>query len=151
MKENKNLKCQPFLMWIFVLLLGFILVVLVFKTGVIVGLTSMPAKSYSSSCVASNHNKYINGKFSGWKKSSHFSYKKVIKLIDSGFVVISSGGKEQTVYINDNTVIIEGYKKGNVSVSDSLYVIGDLQENGDILASMVKILDLDTKKFGKFW
>ncbi len=150
MKENKNLKCQPFLMWLFVLLLGFILVVLVFKTGVIVGLTSMPAKSYSS-CMVGNHNKYISGKFSGWKKSAYFSYKEVIKLIDSGFIVISSKGKEQTVYINDNTVIIEGYKKGKVSIGDNLYVIGDLQENGDIIASMIKILDLETKKFGKFW
>ena len=55
MKENKNLKCSPFLMWIFVLLAGAILVVLVFKTGVIVGLTSIPAKSYSSSCMANNY------------------------------------------------------------------------------------------------
>ena len=155
MEENKNLKCQSFLMWAFVLLLGFILLVLVFKTGVILGLKSMSVKPYSSSYMANNYhgnyNKHINGKFSGWKKSSHFSYKKVIRLIDSGFVVISSGGKEQIVYINDDTIIIEGYKKGKVSMGDNLYVIGDLQENGDIIASMVKILDLDTKKFGKFW
>ncbi len=155
MEENKNLKCQSFLMWAFVLLLGFILLVLVFKTGLILGLKSMSAKPYSSSCMANNYhgnyNKHINGKFGGWKKSSHFSYKEVIRLIDSGFVVISSGGKEQTVYVNDNTVIIEGNQKGDVSLGDNLYVIGDSQENGDIIASMIKILDLDTKKFRKFW
>ena len=155
MKENKNLKCSPFLVWIFVLLAGAILVVLVFKTGIIVGLTSIPAKSYSSSCMAnnyhSNYNKNISGKFNGWKKAPHFSYKEVVRLIDSGFVVISTGGKEQTVYVNDDTVIIEGNQKGNISLGDNLYVVGDLQENGDIIAGMIKILDLDTKKFGKFW
>lgn len=146
-KENKKLACHHgVLALVIALFLGFILIVLVFKVGIMAG----GLKSYSSSCGASNYSKSFIGhmgkNLSSFKKSSYFSYYEVIELTDSGFIVKGSDGKEQTVVISEDTVIIKGEEKtGNtVSVGDKVYIVGSLVE-----ASMVKILDPNAKEFKK--
>ncbi len=62
------------LAWVIALLLGLILIVLVFKTGMMVG----GSKSHFSSCQAGNYYKnfsgHLGGKFIGWKKSQYENF-----------------------------------------------------------------------------
>ena len=64
MNESKKILCHGALAWIIVVLLGFILIVLVFKAGMLVG----GSKSHFSSYRADNYHKnlrgYIGGRFS---------------------------------------------------------------------------------------
>jgi len=145
-KENKKLACHHgVLAWVIALLLGFILIVLVFKTGMIIG-----SKSHFSSCKAGNYHKsfsgHMEGKFSSWKKVFYSSYQEVVKLTESGFVAKGGDGKEQVVVITEDTKIIKGGEttEEGVSVGDKVYVTGSLVE-----ASMVKIFDHNAKELKK--
>ncbi len=143
-KKNKNsLWHHGALSSLIAVLLGFILIVLIFKTGMLVG----KSKSHFSASKAGNYHKnfskHMGKKFSSWKKSAYSSYKEVVKLTESGFVVKGADGEEQEVVVSQDTVILKGEAKiGNtVSVGDKVYVTGSLVE-----ASMVKIFDPSLKK-----
>ena len=88
----------------------------------------------------------MDGKFGSWQKSSHFSYKTVVGITDSGFVVKGFDGKEQTVVVNNDTQIIKGEEKveKGVSIGDKVYVVGSLVE-----ASMIKIFDTNASDIKK--
>lgn len=123
---------------IIAVLLGLILLVLVFKVGLIVGKSNSYSSYYKKG--------HIAGKLGGWGKTSHSAFKVVVKLTDSGFVVKGSDGEEQEVITNEDTVIIKGaVKTGNtVSVGDKVYITGSIAE-----ASMVKIFDFEAVRFKK--
>lgn len=69
-KEDKKSCHHGILALIITLLLGFILIVLVFKTGMMVG-----SKSHFSSCKLGNYQQnlsgHMGGKFIDWKKSEY--------------------------------------------------------------------------------
>jgi len=71
MNENKKLLCHGALAWIIVVLLGFILIVLVFKAGMLVG----GSKSRFSSYRADNYHKNFRG-YSGERFSNLIEQKK---------------------------------------------------------------------------
>ena len=151
-KENKKLACHHgVLALVIAVLLGFILIVLVFKIGMMVGMSKSSFYSCGTANYQKDFSKHMVGKFSAWKKSAYSSYKEVVKLTESGFVVKDSDNKEQTIVISEDTVIIKGIEKtGNeVSVGDKVYVVGSSNESGQVEASMVKILDPDAKEFKK--
>lgn len=143
-KENKKLTCHHgVLAHVIAVFLGLILIVLIFKVGLMAGMS----KTHFSSCsYQENLSGHMGGKFISLKKSAYSSYQEVVKLTESGFVVKDSGGTEQTVVVNEDTVIIKGKEKleNGVSVGDKVYVAGPLIE-----ASMVKILDFDAVKLKK--
>lgn len=117
-------------------LLALILIVLVFKTGMMLGSKS----GYSTCKYSKGHSELMQ------KKSAYNSYKVVTELTDSGFVVKGIKGDMLTVVVNEDTKIIKGDEAGEVSEGDKVYVTGELDEAGQLKASLVKIYDMDVKK-----
>ena len=149
-KEDKKLACcHGVLAHIIAVLLGLILIALIFKIGILVGMS----KSHFSSCKTANYHKDFSGqmvgKFISWKKSAYSSYQEVVEITESGFVVKDSDGKEQAVVIGEDTIIMKGMEKSKdgVIIGDKVYVAGSFGEDGQIEASMVKILDPNAKEF----
>lgn len=139
--EDKKSYCHHGILALTIaLLLGFVLIVLIFKTGMMVG------GKYGMSHSYKNFSGHMDGKFSALKKSGFMNYKVVTELTDSGFVVKDIKGEEQTIITNADTVIYKGSEKeGNkVSVGDKVYVQGSTIE-----ASMIKIYDASVKEFKK--
>ena len=150
-KENSKLAGHHGILALLIaLLLGFILIVLVLKIGMMM---TRGSKSHFSTCQVGSYQKnfighsgYMVGKFSNWKKSSYASYQEVVELTESGFIVKDGDGNEQVVVITEDTKIIKGKEdvENGVSVGDKVYVMGSLVE-----ASMIKILDPDASEFKK--
>jgi len=149
-KENKKL--YGVLVWVIIALLGFILILLIFKTGMMIG----GSKSHFSSCKANyshkNFSGHMGGKLGIWKKSSFLSYQAVVSLTESGFVAKGSDGEEQTVVITEDTKIIKGKgeTENGVSVGDKVYVDGSSDEGGQVVADTVKIYGPSLIEFKKW-
>ena len=85
------------------LLLFFLLIALVFKTGMMVG----GSKSYYSSGKAGNHYKnfsgHMGGKFSSWKKSEYEAFEVQVVITNSGEIdgvrILSA---ESTIAMQEN-------------------------------------------------
>jgi hypothetical protein len=141
-KEDKKSCCHHgILALVIAVFLGVILIVLVFKVGMMAG-----GSKYKAGYSHKNFSGHIMGdKLSGLKKSGFADYKVVTELTDSGFIVKDAKGNEQTVQVNEDTVIYKGGEKGGaVSVGNKVYVEGSAVE-----ASTVKIYDAGAKEFKK--
>ena len=139
------------LAWVIIVLLSLIFIVLVFKVGIMVG----SSKPYFSSCGVDYTHKYISknmdGEFMGYKKSTYANYQGVTELTATGFVTKDVKGNEQVVVVNEDTKIYKGEEKGGAEVSagDKVYVDGDKDANGQIVASVIKIYDPELKEVKK--
>jgi hypothetical protein len=147
MKDNKKFNHNA-LAWIIIVLLSLILVVLVFKIGMMIG----SSKSHFSSC---NYKKAYSGHWSKkldyMKKSEYLDYRGVAKLTETGFVTVDAKGNEQEVVVNEDTKIFKGEVSDGVKVSmdDKVYVDGTLDENGQLIAEIIKIYDKGGYEFIK--
>lgn len=156
-KEDKRIPHHHSVLgWIIALLLGLILIVFVFKVGMMVGSSKSYFSSYSKKDYS--HKKisgHMGNKFSSLKKSAYFNktayfnksaystYKGVVKLTDTGFVTKDADGNIEEVVINEETKIISGKEAADrgVSVGDKVYIEGSVNGEGQVEASLIKIYD----------
>ena len=155
-KENNKLSCHHGALALTIaVLLGFILIVLVFKVGVMVG----GSGSHFSACdYHKNYSGYADKKFISLKKSyssyktaaDYSSYKVVTELTGSGFIVKGGDGKLLEVVVGADTKIYGAEKTGaKVIVGDKVYVTGSTNESGQVVAAVVKIFNLAADKLKK--
>ena len=143
-KENNNT-----LALVIVIVASLFLLILVFKAGFMFG----ELKSKLSTCdfYKNDFSEHWHKKFDYIKKSAYSNYKGVSELTETGFVAIDGYGKEQVVVITEDTKIIKGKEtaEAEVSVGDKVYVDGETDESGQVVAELIKIYDPALKEYKK--
>ena len=130
-----------------IIIFGLLLLVIVFKAGMMLGKSmSYPSSeiktcpySKNLTCPYSKDLKAHMGKdLTSLKKSAYSEYMLVTELTDTGFVAKDDKGELKTIVVNEDTKIIKGKEaaENKVSVGDKVYV-----EGSSIEASLVKIYD----------
>lgn len=144
-------KRQDMLKHILILLTGFIVLILIFSAGFLVG--GMKAK-FSYRWAESYHKNFAGprgGFFGNWRNppplpgdfiESHGIFGEIIKINNSDFVIKGRREMENMILVTENTVIKEGgktIKKGEMKVGDSVVVIGSPNDQGQITAELIRV------------
>lgn len=140
------------LKWIIIGLAGFVIIVLVFGTGMFVG--QMKAR-FSYRWAESYHKNFAGpqgGFFGDWRTlpppgdfiEGHGTFGEIIKINDSDLIVKGQGDVEKVILITKDTTIERGrdtLKKEELKVGDSIVIIGSPNEQGQIEAKLIRIFN----------
>jgi len=151
------------LKWIVIGLAGFVIIVLVFGTGMFVG--QMKAR-FSYRWAESYHKNFAGpegGFFGDWRTlpppgdfiEGHGTFGEIIKINDSDLIVKGQGDVEKVILITKDTTIERGrdtLKKEELKVGDSIVIIGSPNEQGQIEAKLIRVFPPKTSFKGvKFY
>jgi len=141
------------LKWIIIGLAGFVIVILIFGAGMIVG--GLKAR-FSYNWAESYHKNFggpKGGFFNDWQKlppfpgdfiEGHGTFGKIIQLNDSDFVMKGGNDVEKVIVITKDTTITKGrntIKKEELKVGDQVVIIGSPNEQGQIEAKLVRVFN----------
>lgn len=148
MSENKQ---KDVLKWVIISLISFVVAVLIFCAGLIVG----GMKARFSYRWAENYHKNFAGPKGGfwgdWRNrpplprdfiESHGAFGEIIEIKNDEFVIRGREDIEKVILISDKTIIQRGrekIKKENLRVGDFVVVIGSPNQEGKIEAKMIRI------------
>lgn len=152
-KYNKKLpQNSDILKWIIFGLVGFIIVILIFGTGVKVG----ALKARYSYQWADNYHKNFAGPRGGfledWRKfpagdfiGGHGAFGEIIELNGAGFVIKGRGDVEKVIVTAEDTVIKRGREtiEDGLQVGDRVTIIGSPNAEGQIKAKLIRIFNGD--------
>lgn len=129
-------------------LLGFVILLLVFGTGVKVG----ALKARYSYRWADNYHKNFAGPragfFADWQRfpagdfiSGHGAFGEIIEIKDNGFVINGRENVEKVVITKQETTILKGREaiKDGLKVGDRVVIIGSPNEEGQIEAKLIRV------------
>jgi len=151
-KQNNKKINRDVLKWIIIGLVGFVIVILIFGTGMFVG--GMKAR-FSYRWAESYHKNFAGprgGFFGDWRAlpspgdfiESHGTFGEIIKINDSDFVIKGQSDVEKIILITEGTIIQKGrdtIKKEELKVGDRVVIIGSPNEEGQIEAKLIRVFD----------
>lgn len=144
------------LKWIIIGVAGFVILILVFGAGIVIG--GMKAR-FSYRWAESYHENFAGpkGGFLGdWRKlpppgdfiESHGTFGEIIKMGGSDFVIKGQANVEKIIIITKDTVLEAGRKtiaKNELKVGDSVVVIGSPNDKGQIEAKLIRVFNAREK------
>lgn len=145
---------RDILKWVVIGLVGLVVVVLIFGTGMVVG--GMRAR-FSYRWAENYHKNFAGprgGFFSDWKNfprgefiEGHGAFGEIIEIKDNGFVVKGRENIEKVAITNQDTTIIKGREtiKNGLKVGDRVVIIGSPNDEGQIEAKLIRVFDGETK------
>lgn len=149
-KQNKKILSPEILKWIVISLLVFVIIILIFGIGMWVG----EKKARFSYRWAENYHKNFggpkNGFFNDWQNFPHKDYidghgafGEIIQLNDSDFVIKGRDDIEKIIITTENTIIKKRRKTmaNELKIGDRVIVIGSPNENGQIEAKLIRIIN----------
>lgn len=156
---NKKKYCKKLfrnpdvLKWVILGLVSFIIIVLIFSTGVKVG----TLKARYSYRWADNYHKNFAGPRGGflgdWRKfpagdfiGGHGAFGEIIELNDSSFIIKGRENIEKVIVITKDTVIKKGRETvlDELKVGDQVTIIGSPNEDGQIEAKLIRVFSEDS-------
>ena len=151
-EEEKNKKTnRDVLKWVIIGLAGFVIVVLVFGTGMFVG--GMKAK-FSYRWAESYHKNFAGPKggflydwrqlppFPGDFIEGHGTFGEIIKIEGNTLIIKGRGDVEKIVLVTEKTIIQSGRKDIKIldlKVDDQVVIIGSPNEEGQIEAKLIRV------------
>jgi len=156
-KQKDNKINHDILKWIIIAISAFVIIVLIFGGGMLVG--GMKAK-FSYRWAESYHKNFAgprSGFFGDWQAfpppgdfiESHGTFGEIIKINDSDFVIKGQGNVEKIIIIKEDTVIEKGrmaVKKDDLKVGGQVVIIGSPNEQGQIEAKLIRIFNGEDMK-----
>ncbi len=152
-ERAKKILRHDALKWVIIGIAGFVIVGLIFGTGMFVG--GLKAR-FSYKWAESYHKNFAGpqeGFLGDWRKAaplpgdflnSHGVFGEIIELRDNGFVIKGGGEVEKVVLFSDKTIIEKGRQnagKDELKVGGQVVVIGSPDEQGQIEAKLIRIFD----------
>ncbi len=144
---------KDILKWIIIGLAGFVIIVLIFTAGMLIG--GMKAR-FSYSWAESYHKSFAGPKagfFGDWRKlplppgdfiEGHGTFGQIIKIEGNTLIVKGREDMEKIVIITEKTIIQSGRKDIKVSdlkMDDQIVIIGSPNEEGQIEAKLIRIFN----------
>lgn len=144
--ENVNKNIEGILKWIIVIILCFVIVLIIFITGVFVG----QEKAKFSFMWAENYHRNFSGPVDGFFgnfsnsgfTSAHGVFGPVLKTSQNGMMVRGQDNIEKVVLISDETEIIDQSGKiefKDIKMGSNVVVIGYPNENGSLRARLIRV------------
>ncbi len=144
MSEHKDI-----LKWIIIGLLAFVVILLVFGLGVLIG----ERKAKFSYRWAEQYHKMFAGPrqgfFGNWRSfprgefiEAHGTFGEIIEMKEKDFIIKGSEDVEKVILISDKTVIQRGrenMKKEDLRIGDFVVIIGSPNEEGKIEAKVIRV------------
>lgn len=156
-KQNNKKTNQDILKWVIIGLAGFVVIVLIFGAGMVVG--GMRAK-FSYRWAESYHKNFAGPKggfFNNWQQlppfpgefiEGHGTFGEIIKINESdnefSLVVKGQGDVEKVIIITKETIIEKGretIKKEELKIGNQIVIIGSPNEEGQIEAKLIRVFD----------
>jgi len=147
-KTNRDI-----LKWVIFGLAGFLVIVLIFSAGMVVG--GMKAR-FSYRWAESYHKNFAGprtGFFGDWRElplspgdfiEGHGAFGEIIELNDTGFVIKGRGDVEKIIIISEKTTVKKGretVERTDLKVGDRVVVIGFPNEEGQIEARLIRLFN----------
>jgi len=134
--------------WIIIGLAGFVIIVLIFSAGMLIG--EMKAR-FSYRWAESYHKNFAGPKtgfFGDWRKlplppgdfiSGHGAFGEIIEVKENEFVIKGRENVEKVIITSENTTITKGRAtiKNGLKVGDRVVIIGSPNEEGQIEAKLI--------------
>ena len=155
-QSNKKIN-RDTLKWVVIGLAGFAVIVLIFGAGMVIG--EMKAK-FSYRWAESYHKNFggpRGGFFGDWRRipplpgdfiEGHGAFGEIIELNGNSFVIKGRGNVEKIIIITEDTIIKKGMKtiKDGLKVGEHVVIIGSPNEEGQIEAKLIRILNGEDAK-----
>lgn len=152
-KNNKKFMQSGILKWIIFGLFFFIIVILVFGIGILVG----EKKAKFSYRWAEHYHKMFAGPkrgfFGDWRRfpkgefiEGHGSFGEIIEIKGNEFVIKGKDGVEKVILITDKTIIKKGREKimgKDLKIGNWVVIIGSPNEEGKIEAKFIRVFNGD--------
>lgn len=144
------------LKWVIIGLVGFVIVVLIFGAGMIVG--GMKAK-FSYRWAESYHKNFAGpraGFLGDWRRmpplpgdfiEGHGTFGQIIKIEGNTLIIKGRGDVEKVVLVTEKTIIQSGRKESRITdlkVDDQIVIIGSPNEQGQIEAKLIRVFPSKT-------
>ena len=151
-KIKKIFQNRDALKWVIIGLAGFVVLILVFGTGVKVG--TLKAR-YSYRWAENYHRNFAgprDGFFSDWRNpprrefiNAHGVFGSIIKIDGNAIITKSKNDAEKIILVSENTLIQKGretVKLSDLKPEESIVIIGSPNEEGRIEAKFIRVLPI---------
>ncbi len=158
-EEKNNKKISPdILKWIIIVLAGFAVVVLVFNTGMKVGMSKAEYSYYWAESYHKNFGGPRDGFLGDWRSGplssgdfieGHGVFGEIVQIDNTGFVIKGRGDVEKVIIITQDTIIQKAkkaVKKEELKIGNQIVVIGSPNEEGQTEAKLIRIFNGEDAK-----